>query len=1296
MKKLLFFLLTAGVFTLSAHAQNWVGFSGSKPGAPQINLLNSNNQSVSFEITIPGIYTVDTVVKGVAFTRLMLPGGGAVNPAGSPEIPVLVYKVAVPECAGIDVTYQVYSRQNLPDCWVYPVPEFILDGNETLVEQFYFNPNAYAQPHVPEPVAGVSSTGALRAQRYVEVRIQPVEFCPVKKQLSVIEKMEVTLNFNKPKSELLQNVGIFNKVAAKAFINYEDNGMSAIINDKAFEREKYTKGHIRHYPLTDTAQACQIEADYLIITEVKLFDSPALKELMHHRAYYNGFDVAIVITDQILLLPFQYEGNDDPLGEPDEYIKEQKLRTFIRRVYEGQNAQHTGDGSLAYVLLVGDDGMPTSYDHDAWTVDGPGNDVRFASDYYFSCVTRDVNGSYDNIGDLFIGRLSAINEEHLHNMVQKTINHETEYSPQVWRKTAGFTYMDPLTNTSPDYGTWYCHVMGNLLDNCGWNSAIVNGNEEDGAFEAPTLNYLNAGTTFVQYYGNGTKNSWTSNSSTFHSDHLSTTLHNAYKAPFKNAVSNCTGRFYVGSIGEFLMRYDPVKGAVGYIGTSGVINFNSIVNDFSTFQVSLPNHLFNDNISIAGELLLASKLSNTQPSTINQYKHAFNLLGCPALNIFAEGYEITREVVAECPIEISHRVRTHNGGNLIIPDNCTVNFYPEGELLIESYGNLTVGNQVLFNGIDNEIDATVHVRGGGFTMGSGVTFQNLPGGVVLGNEHNITPWFHTTRQYNLSHATFTNTPLTHRGSRLNISNCTFNPGSDVKTYVSISTVNNCTFNQTTFLSDHTNMLGGFTPATAVSNNNFTGNNSHTALQLKNSKGFNIQNNTITGYGTGISMHACGETQSGFLTTVTLIRDNEISNCGTGIELYNSIATFRGNHIENSGFGVRLFNNSYTSFGTTTEPAASQYQTIQNCSSIEFYACATSFPTSFRYNQVIDDNNLGNTHNDPLVWWDVPSRVLPRDVMLNCWGENFDPVEDFYPFSAFSYLPIWLCLIPDGAGAQTQNTDETLYQTGLDYFANEDYHNAGLVFKELVEAHPQSRFAIAALHELFALEGFKDNDFTALHNYFAAITPEDSNLFNTADFLATRCHVKDKNWQPAIDWYEHRIENPPSYQDSVFAVIDLGNIHLMMEAEAAADTMNGNGEYSRIMYRYRSDLKPQSKKEYGEKKTALLATLPQIKKPGTDQPQTGKPQTDVKGALGQNIPNPATGITTIGYDIYTGGVVEIKIYNVLGQVMQTLPQGRQQPGSYQAKVTVSGMPAGMYHYALFVNGEKADTKKMVVN
>jgi len=241
MKKSLIFFLLIGLFLFSVNAQQYVSFSTSEPGAPEINVLTSNAQSVSFEVTIPCIYTIDTVVNNVAFTRLFLPGGAAINPSGSPELPVLKYKVAIPICSATTIDYNVLSRSTMNSCWVYPVPEIVpaknFSGKTIPVEQFTFNPSAYAQPHLSEQEAIISSSGSFRSQLYVEIMVRPIEFCPVTRQLSVIDKMEITLTFTNPQGGLRQNLGIFNKVASSAFINYEDDGISALINDKAFEKE---------------------------------------------------------------------------------------------------------------------------------------------------------------------------------------------------------------------------------------------------------------------------------------------------------------------------------------------------------------------------------------------------------------------------------------------------------------------------------------------------------------------------------------------------------------------------------------------------------------------------------------------------------------------------------------------------------------------------------------------------------------------------------------------------------------------------------------------------------------------------------------------------------------------------------------------------------------------------------------------------------------------------------------------------------------------------------------------------
>jgi len=516
MKKNFFIFVFAVALVSYSNAQQWVGFTKVEPSAPELNLITNSNQGVSFDVKIPGVYVADTVVNGTAFTRLFLPGGRAINPAGAPEIPVLKYRVAIPECKGIDVAYTIVSQRKLSSCWVYPTPELVSqtnqDGMEILVQQFNFNPDAYTQPRIVEPTAVESENGAFRAQKYVEITVKPFEFCPVSRELSVIDNIKVSLTFNEPKGILRQNVGIFNKVAANTFINYEDDGISAIVNDKAFEKEGFEKGLVQWIVMNQPDDANNIVADYLIICEDKFFNlqNTAMKKFTAHRSFYNDFYVAIVSLGNILELNFEYEGNpkynpDDP--DPDEpwdkYIKEQKMRTFIRRVYEGANAPNTLDGKLGYVLLIGDnyegnEGMPVSYDN--------GTHWVYGYDDYFACVTRnEITGKYDPFGSLFLGRFSVEDNEQLHNIVEKTLFFETEYQPFQWRKSVGFTY-DVIYTNDHERDLLNCqHYFEFISDYLnGWNYTFADFHNDGWAnMHIKTFEYFNNGVIYAQYLGHG-------------------------------------------------------------------------------------------------------------------------------------------------------------------------------------------------------------------------------------------------------------------------------------------------------------------------------------------------------------------------------------------------------------------------------------------------------------------------------------------------------------------------------------------------------------------------------------------------------------------------------------------------------------------------------------------------------------------------------------------------------------------------------------------------------------------------
>ncbi len=73
-------------------------------------------------------------------------------------------------------------------------------------------------------------------------------------------------------------------------------------------------------------------------------------------------------------------------------------------------------------------------------------------------------------------------------------------------------------------------------------------------------------------------------------------------------------------------------------------------------------------------------------------------------------------------------------------------------------------------------------------------------------------------------------------------------------------------------------------------------------------------------------------------------------------------------------------------------------------------------------------------------------------------------------------------------------------------------------------------------------------------------------------------------------------------------------------------------------------------------------------------------------LEQNTPNPFRSQTTISYTLEQGGKVLLKIFDKTGKPIATLVEAEQPADTYRYEWDASGLPAGMYHYALYVDGE----------
>jgi photosystem II stability/assembly factor-like uncharacterized protein len=81
-------------------------------------------------------------------------------------------------------------------------------------------------------------------------------------------------------------------------------------------------------------------------------------------------------------------------------------------------------------------------------------------------------------------------------------------------------------------------------------------------------------------------------------------------------------------------------------------------------------------------------------------------------------------------------------------------------------------------------------------------------------------------------------------------------------------------------------------------------------------------------------------------------------------------------------------------------------------------------------------------------------------------------------------------------------------------------------------------------------------------------------------------------------------------------------------------------------------------------------------------------------LHQNYPNPFNPSTTIRYTVHKQNFVNLKIFNSLGQEIETLVSEEKSKGDYKIVWNASGKESGAYFYRLQI-GDKVKTKKLVL-
>ncbi|OYT13322.1 MAG: hypothetical protein B6I19_05760 [Bacteroidetes bacterium 4572_114] len=655
----------------------------------------------------------------------------------------------------------------------------------------------------------------------------------------------------------------------------------------------------------------------------------------------------------------------------------------------------------------------------------------------------------------------------------------------------------------------------------------------------------------------------------------------------------------------------------------------------------------------------------------------FSDLGNLGLNTSLQYPTLLYKDIIGLNLQVSHRgivgisktIHVTPGHELSFLDNANVHLLNDSKLIVDAGATLVINDNDTIYGANLQNQIVVN---GNIVIGENVCFtsdseQGIEWQGLELNNHNLI--------VSLENVDFNNSNLTGTPKSLTLNNCDFSNAS-----LAVG-AGNVFIKQGIFTDAFAEIYYAALENTyaTITNCNFDGdNNTESGIIIESYPIYTISGCTVSGYtGNGVEISNSGDATTG----AQLITDNIITGNGTtggttaGLYIYHSYADVDNNVVVSyNPHGIQCLNNSQVSI-TGNRLAEYDYETqqIRDNEVNQVYATRGSFPLIVRWNAIVDEDN------DCLFYYASTDEEPPYDVKYNYWGENFNAAQDLCPLQYFDYLPVW-DLQP---GIAPIESDALAFENANALVGSGNYNQAETAYQQIVNTWPESKYALASLKELFALEHVAGDDYTSLKNYYLDID-QNPELQKLARHLEAFCDVTLENWQPAIECFEGFIQNPNSYEDSIFAIIDLAHTYVLMELSGYKSGFTG--EFSQYKFNTLQDF--ENSRDYhiqllfnSNEKEALSGQVP------TDD--IGQ-----NGFIIQNKPNPFSGSTKIIFDLKEAAEVGIVVVNHLGVKKEIISLPWVNKGIHHVNFTANGLSDGIYYCSLKIKGKIVDTQKMV--
>lgn len=591
MFKKIFILLFVSAFLPFNMSAQWVSLNNNKTSntPPKVTVLSDDGGSTVIKIDISGFDVKELYSEGKSFQSVDLLSEVFSAKPGYPELPYIAKVLAIPDQAAISVeVIETSSIQTFKNIQLQPARKSCFEGKpEPLYKE---DAKAYQSADVyPKEYASVEPPSVFRDFRIARLSIFPLRYVPDRNEIHAVSSITVRINYGK--GEVVNPKTTSKKAIAPSF--------AKLYRSFIFNYENVLNTHYNGNETGREVMLCIMPDNF-----VNTFQSYAEWKRQ------SGTDVHITKFSDI-----GANANNPTI-----------IKDHITDAY------HNWEHPPTYVLLVGDDGVfpkkTVNYDY------------SFANEDYFV----EIDGN-DYLPEMMIGRITNQNDYKLQVMLNKFMKYEKEpYTANTdWFKK-GICCSNNLYASQVGTKRFTANVM---IEDGGFTSVdtLMSDGEYGGGCSMnlnDILSAINDGRSYLNYRGEGWTEGWAANCYMFNTSDVSS-LNNGEKLTFVTSIGcgvsmfdatdgNCFGEEWLE-----LGTTDNPRGAVAFVGPGS--NTHTTYNN--RIDKGIYVGMFQEGMDTPGQALLRGRLymynvfGNTDPM-VEYHFRVFYVLGDPSIHIWKD------------------------------------------------------------------------------------------------------------------------------------------------------------------------------------------------------------------------------------------------------------------------------------------------------------------------------------------------------------------------------------------------------------------------------------------------------------------------------------------------------------------------------------------------------------------------------------------------------------------------------------------------------------------------------------